>query len=70
MPEPQIGCARTSEGVSIASTTTGDGALLLYGHDHTIAMQDHWTGSATVNDTVRMLSARTQNCDPLGAPRM
>ncbi len=56
--EPQIQYARTSDGVSIAYTTTGDGPALLYCHDHTIAMEHHWTGSAPANDTVRMLSAR------------
>jgi class 3 adenylate cyclase len=58
--EPQIQYARTSAGVSIAYTTTGDGPPLLYCHDHSIAMQNHWTGSAPGNDTLRLLSARTR----------
>ena len=60
MPAPQFKYARTSDGVSIAYTTTGDGMPLIYCHDHTIAMEHHWTGSAPANDTVRMLSARMQ----------
>ena len=58
--EPQIQYARTSDGVSIAYTTSGDGPPILYCHDHTIAMQHHWTGSAPANDTIRILSASTQ----------
>ncbi len=58
--EPQIQYARTSDGVSIAYSTSGDGPPLLYCHDHTIAMQHHWTGSAPANDTIRMLSAFTR----------
>ncbi len=60
MAEPQIQYARTSDGVSIAYSTSGDGPPILNCHDHSIAMQHHWTGSAPLNDTVRMLSARTQ----------
>ncbi len=60
MAQPQIQYARTSDGVSIAYTTMGDGIPLIYCHDHTIAMEHHWTGSAPANDTVRMLSARMQ----------
>ncbi|MEX2157865.1 MAG: adenylate/guanylate cyclase domain-containing protein [Dehalococcoidia bacterium] len=58
--EPQIQYARTSDGVSIAYSTSGDGPPILYCHDHSIAMQHHWTGSAPLNDTIRTLSARTQ----------
>ncbi len=58
--EPQIQYARTSDGVSIAYTTTGDGPPLLYCHDHSMAMQHHWTGAAPVNDTIRTLSVRTR----------
>jgi len=60
MPEPQIQYARTSDGVSIAYSTSGDGPPILYCHDHSIAMQHHWTGSAPANDTIRVLSARTR----------
>ncbi len=58
--EPQIQYARTSDGVSIAYETSGDGPPVLYCHDHSIAMQHHWTGSAPANDTIRLLSARAR----------
>ena len=58
--QPQIQYARTSDGVSIAYATSGDGPPILYCHDHTIAMQHHWTGSAPANGTIRTLSARAQ----------
>jgi class 3 adenylate cyclase len=58
--EPQIQFTRTSDGVGIAYATTGDGPPILYCHDHTIAMQHHWTGSAPANDTIRLLSACTR----------
>ncbi len=60
MSEPQIQYARTTDGVSIAYTTTGDGPPILYCHDHGIAMEHHWTGSAPANDTIRVLSGRTR----------
>jgi class 3 adenylate cyclase len=55
--EPQIQYARTSDGVSIAYTNTGDGPPLLYCPDHVIALQHHWEDSST--NIIRMLSART-----------
>jgi pimeloyl-ACP methyl ester carboxylesterase len=57
--EPQIRYAKTADGVSIAYSTSGDGPPILYCHDHSIAMQHHWTGSAPANDTIRALSACT-----------
>jgi class 3 adenylate cyclase len=46
--------------VCIAHTTTGEGPQVLYCHDHSLAMQHHWTGSAPVNDTIRVLSGHAQ----------
>jgi class 3 adenylate cyclase len=66
--EPQIQYARTSDGVSIAYATAGDGPPILYCHDYSIAMQHHWSGSAPANDTIRVLSgrARVTIFDPAG----
>jgi len=58
--QPQIQYARTSDGVSIAYATSGDGPPILYCPDHIIALEHHWTGSAPANGTIRTLSARTQ----------
>ena len=58
--QPQIQYARTSDGVSIAYATSGDGPPILYCPDHIIALEHHWTGSAPANGIIPTLSARTQ----------
>ena len=56
--QPQIQYARTSDGVSIAYSTSGVGPPILYCHDHTIAMQHLWDDAAP--ETFRTMCARAR----------
>jgi class 3 adenylate cyclase/pimeloyl-ACP methyl ester carboxylesterase len=58
--QPQIQYARTSDGVSIAYATVGDGQPILYCPDQVMGLEHHWTGSAPPNGTIQTLCAKTQ----------
>jgi len=60
MPEPQIRYARTSDGVSIAYTTIGDGPSILFCADHSLGMQHLLDDTAPPSGVIRALPARAK----------